>query len=208
MSDTSTTSLIATIKAHIAKGDKAKEKADQHYIAAGLHLKKLKAQHSGSWREWEMLLKSKIGIGKSRASELMAIADGRKTVEQVRDSAAGRIGKTRALRAASSPQRCGEKEANKPTPVAPGTDWLMDYMVGDAKHQGSPEPSRGADIGADSTGEIERKDARIDELEAEKRRLEIRIASLEAENAELRERLEAANDDGLDIPASLRRGLQ
>jgi len=35
--------LIAKlIKAHIEKGDKAKDKAEQHYIAAGLHLKELK----------------------------------------------------------------------------------------------------------------------------------------------------------------------
>jgi hypothetical protein len=72
--------LIRAIKAHIAKGDKAKDKAEQHYIAAGQHLKTLKAGHGGSWAEWEELLKTKIGIGKSRASELMRIADGRKTV--------------------------------------------------------------------------------------------------------------------------------
>ena len=72
--------LIQTIKAHIAKGDKAKDKVEQHYIAAGQHLKTLKGQHGGTWTEWEALLKEKIGIGKSRASELMQIADGRKTV--------------------------------------------------------------------------------------------------------------------------------
>jgi len=83
--------LIGKIKAHIDKGDKAKAqaehaagKAEQHYIAAGQHLKQLKAEHEGSFAEWEELLKDKIGIGKSRASELMQIADGTKTVEQVR----------------------------------------------------------------------------------------------------------------------------
>src|SRR5262245_10551013 len=98
--------LIQTIKAHIAKGDKAKDKAEQHYIAAGQHLKTLKAGHGGSWAEWEELLKTKIGIGKSRASELMRIADGRKTVEQIRADTAGRTAKTRALQ--SSPLRSGE----------------------------------------------------------------------------------------------------
>jgi len=98
--------LIQTIKAHIAKGDKAKDKAEQHYIAAGQHLKTLKASHGGSWAEWEELLKTKIGIGKSRASELMRIADGRKTVEQVRADTAARTAKTRALQ--SSPLRSGE----------------------------------------------------------------------------------------------------
>jgi hypothetical protein len=83
--------LIGKIKAHIDKGDKAKAqaehaagKAEQHYFSAGQYLKTLKEQHNGSWAEWEELLKTKIGIGKSRASELMAIADGTKTTKQVR----------------------------------------------------------------------------------------------------------------------------
>ena len=71
--------LVRTIKAHIERGDKVKDKAEQHYIAAGQHLKELKGRHSGSWAEWEELLKTRIGIGKSRASELMQIADGTKT---------------------------------------------------------------------------------------------------------------------------------
>jgi hypothetical protein len=76
--------LILTIKTHIEKGDKATQKANDHYIAAGQHLKTLKNNHGGTWAEWEELLKTKIGIGKSRASELMQIADGTKTVEQTR----------------------------------------------------------------------------------------------------------------------------
>jgi hypothetical protein len=88
--------LVKTIKAHIAKGDHAKDKAEQHYISAGQHLKTLKANHAGSWDEWEALLKEKIGIGKSRASELMQIADGRRTIEQVRGATGERTARTRA----------------------------------------------------------------------------------------------------------------
>jgi hypothetical protein len=88
--------LIKTIRTHIEKGDKAAEKADQHYIAAGQHLKTLKAQHNGPWKEWEALLKDKVGIGKSRASELMAIADGRTTVEEVRADTAKRVADSKA----------------------------------------------------------------------------------------------------------------
>ena len=82
--------LIRHVKAHIAAGDKAAEKSEQHYIAAGQHLKTLKASHGGTWGEWEALLRDKIGIGKSRASELMAIGDGRTTVEQNRAESAER----------------------------------------------------------------------------------------------------------------------
>jgi hypothetical protein len=120
-------SLIKTIKAHIAKGDKAAEKSEQHYIAAGQHLKTLKAQHDdadGTWAEWEALLKDKIGIGRSRASELMQIADGRKTVEQVRAGTAERMRQLRDR----SPSRdgeewCGHAEAHA---SEDGTEWICD----------------------------------------------------------------------------------
>jgi hypothetical protein len=71
--------LISAIKAHTAEGEKAAEKSEQHYIAAGLHLKQLK-DATASWAEWEDRLK-KVGISASRASDLMQIADGRKTAE-------------------------------------------------------------------------------------------------------------------------------
>ena len=103
--------LISTIKALVAKGDHAKAKADQFYIAAGKHLKTLKANHDkrgGSWAEWEALLRTKCGIGKSRASELMQIADGRKSVEGIR---AAEAVKHKKLRDSSSPVRTGEAEA-------------------------------------------------------------------------------------------------
>jgi hypothetical protein len=103
------TQLISTIKAHIVKGDQAKDKADQHYVSAGQHLKTLKAQHEGTWVEWEALLKDKVGIGKSRASELMQIADGTKTVEGTRAATNDRTRETRE-RAAISPLRSGETE--------------------------------------------------------------------------------------------------
>lgn len=104
--------LVKTIKAHIAAGDRAAEKSQQHYISAGQHLKELKAQHDdagGKWVEWTALLKDKIGIRKSRASELMAIADGRRTIEQVRAATGERTARTRALQSSSlSPLRSGE----------------------------------------------------------------------------------------------------
>jgi hypothetical protein len=96
------------VKAHIAKGDKAKEKAEQHYIAAGQYLAELKAAHTGTWAEWEAKVKEKAGIGKSRASELMQIADGRKTVTEVRAEQAEHMREHRAKQRAISPARAGE----------------------------------------------------------------------------------------------------
>jgi hypothetical protein len=101
--------LIKTLKAHIAKTEQYAEKSEQHAISAGLLLKELKAAHTGNWAEWEELLKTKIGIGKSRASELMQIADGRKTVEAVREETNQRKIEHRV----SSPFRNGEDETDQ-----------------------------------------------------------------------------------------------
>jgi len=158
--------LIKTIKTHIAKGDKAAEKSEQHYISAGQHLKTLKIRHDdagGKWADWETFLKEKIGIGKSRASELMQIADGRKTVEQVQADGASRVAKHEAKKI--SPLANGETAPAKPIP---------------------PQVRR----------EMEAKDAHIDELEsahendkdlAERlRAAESKIIGLESEIEDLR----------------------
>jgi hypothetical protein len=118
--------LIRTIKAHIERGDRAKDKADQHYIAAGQHLKALKEQHEGSWAEWEALLNDKVGIGKSRASELMQIADGRKTVDEVRDRTADSVRESRARQV--SPLRSGETSAAEGR--KPGVTFLLEDQSG------------------------------------------------------------------------------
>jgi hypothetical protein len=103
------------VKAHLLKGDQAKAKAEQHYIAAGTHLAALKAQHDeagGTWAAWEALVKAKVGLGKSRASELMQVAAGTKTVKQIRDADAEKHRKRRAI----SPGCPGEKTRATPRP--------------------------------------------------------------------------------------------
>jgi hypothetical protein len=85
--------LIRAIKAHIAKGDQAKDRAEQHYISAGQHLKTLKAAHDddgGNWAQWAEILKSKCDLSTGRASELMQIADGRTSQEKIREADAER----------------------------------------------------------------------------------------------------------------------
>jgi hypothetical protein len=58
--------LVKAIKTLVEKGDKARDKAEQFYVAAGQHLKTLKAQCSSA-PAWEKLVKAKCGLGKSRA---------------------------------------------------------------------------------------------------------------------------------------------
>jgi hypothetical protein len=70
--------------------------ADEHYKAAGIYLKELKAEHADTWAKWETLLKTRIGISTGRASELMQVADGRKTVEKLRADKAESVRQVRA----------------------------------------------------------------------------------------------------------------
>jgi hypothetical protein len=107
------------IKAHIAKGDKAVEKADEHYKAAGIYLKELKAEHADTWAKWATLLKTKIGISTGRASELMQVADGRKTVKKLRADKAQSV---RQVRARASSLRSEETTALVKAEQAPADD--------------------------------------------------------------------------------------
>jgi hypothetical protein len=88
--------LVRSIKVLIAKGDKASDKAQQFYVAAGQHLKTLKENHAASWKQWEKVLKERCQLSTGRASELMQIADGRKTVAAVRIAKAESVRKVRS----------------------------------------------------------------------------------------------------------------
>jgi hypothetical protein len=73
--------LTRRIKALIEKGDRAAEKAEQFYKSAGIHIKEIKEQSE----DWETIVRDKCGLGRSRAYELMAIADGKTTLEKLRE---------------------------------------------------------------------------------------------------------------------------
>ena len=179
-------SLITRIKAHIAQGDKAAEKAnkaaekaEQHYISAGQYLAELKANHTGTWDEWEALLKSKVGIGKSRASELMQIADGRKTVAEITANTTERSKKHRAL----SPLRNGEN-ADKAAPAKPIPSQVQRELDARQAHIKELEAAREHD--QDLVEKLRAAEVKIVGLESE-------VAELKQENAGLRAKLEAAS---------------
>jgi len=73
--------LARRVKVLIEKGDRAAEKAEQFYKAAGIHIRQIKEQ---SLDDWETVVREQCNIGRSRAYELMAIADGKTTLEKVR----------------------------------------------------------------------------------------------------------------------------
>jgi hypothetical protein len=129
--------LISAIKTHIAAGDKLASKADDHYISAGQYLAQLKKEHAGNWAEWEELLKTKVGISTGRASELMQIANGTKTVGEVRAVKAESMKRLRArgssLRGEESADTKGRKQPATKVKVKP------DELVAAAAEVGIPE---------------------------------------------------------------------
>ena len=130
------------IKAHIAKGDRAIEKADEHYKAAGLHLKALKNEHGGSWDDWTKLLKTKVGISTGRASELMQIADGRKTVGELREADAAKHRRIRDQRSSGRPEENGTNVIPRPRVVFEAEERVIraPATFSDAKPDGDGGP--------------------------------------------------------------------
>jgi hypothetical protein len=124
--------LIKAIKAHIAKGDHAKDKAEQHYISAGQHLKTLKARHDtdgGNWAEWSELLTGKCDLSTGRASELMQIADGRTSQEKIRakDKDRKKLGRNKKSSSGhpeeDPPSSSGHPEEDPPGPITDPAGW-------------------------------------------------------------------------------------
>jgi len=103
--------LIHKIASLLRKGDQSKERSDAYYLEAGKNMHELKQRHDaegGTWAQWEELVRLKFGIGRTRASELMQMATGKKTVQETRDNTKARTRKTRKKKKKISPLRSGE----------------------------------------------------------------------------------------------------
>lgn len=77
--------LGAQAKAHIMSGDKAKEKVEQHYKSAGLYLIAARERVKNQGLHWVAWLRENVRVAPSRAYEIIAIADGTKSLEEVRE---------------------------------------------------------------------------------------------------------------------------
>jgi hypothetical protein len=79
-------SLGREAKARIEQGDKATDRAEQMYISAGLYLKEAKARIKHrkdiTWEQW---VTAHCHVGRSRADTYIQIADGTKTLAQIRE---------------------------------------------------------------------------------------------------------------------------
>jgi hypothetical protein len=88
------------INAHLAKAEKADQKANDHRIAAGQLLTQAEAAcDDGGFKAFC----EKFDVGRSRAYELKAIARGKKTIEEVRADTAERVRRFRDKEKAAEP---------------------------------------------------------------------------------------------------------
>lgn len=92
------TQLASTINAHTGKAEHYADKAEQHYKAAGLHLIEAKKRIAAGEYEggFVKFLKDECrALSSSRAYELIAIANGSKTVETMRADKAASMQRSR-----------------------------------------------------------------------------------------------------------------
>jgi ParB-like chromosome segregation protein Spo0J len=123
----------------------------------------------------------------------------------------GADGKARARPAKKARKQPAKKARKQPAKKAKSKTPEAPKAAASAPERETPAretPARAQqDVGPQSTSEVERLRAHVDELQAEKRQLEIKIAGLEseveelkAENAELRAKLEAAACTPAGVP--------
>jgi hypothetical protein len=120
--------LGSQIAAHVTAGDRAHEKAEQHYKAAGIHL--IEARARIALRKdltWTAFLIGHCGLKKARSYELIALAEGKTTLEELRQQKAASMARSRVAKQEKSPQRCGQsaektQQNQQPTPQEPPSD--------------------------------------------------------------------------------------
>lgn len=96
--------LGSTIQAHIAAGDKAVGKAEEHYKSAGLHLAEAKKRVAAdNTLTWPKFLTRNCCIGRRRADELIAIAEGRTSLVELRAANAASKARSRQRDRAGCP---------------------------------------------------------------------------------------------------------
>ena len=135
--DDATAVLLKRIKAHAEKGDRARAlenqhraKAEQHDTSIGLLLTQLKGMHPDNW---EFLAREHAGVGRSRAYELIAIADGRADANEQR---AKNAEANRRLRARKSITRDGHGGA-APGEKKPESPETFDELSAEAERMGA-----------------------------------------------------------------------
>jgi hypothetical protein len=109
--------LGAEIVARIEAGDKAKAKARDHYLAAGLRLKEAHEKTGATFQDF--LRNFCPSLKKTRAYQLIAIAGGKTTIEAEQTKTAERVRKHCAAKAAA-PKAAPAEAAPTDSPLRNG----------------------------------------------------------------------------------------
>lgn len=125
---------------HYKAAEKHKEKSEQQYISAGIYLKEANIRclktRGLSFRKF---LIDHCQISYSRAYEVIAIADGTKTVEEVRERKAKSMRETRERRAESKTvHNVADKQPKKPNE----NNDSYSEVIEEAEKQGEDEAIR------------------------------------------------------------------
>lgn len=98
------------IKARVEAGDKALDKAEQHYIAAGIQLleaqKRLKETRE---MRWSAFLFSHVRLSDTQARRYMALADGSTTLDKMREESRRTVRETRERKTKSQAQLASQE---------------------------------------------------------------------------------------------------
>jgi hypothetical protein len=116
--------LIKTINALVVKAEQSAQKTEEYWKAIGLHLMEAKdrflatpsADRDTDAKTWPAFCRKHFTVKRRRADELITIADGRTTVEKIRDADATKKRKSRKTKssqrraAAGHPARSADQE--------------------------------------------------------------------------------------------------
>ena len=108
-----TPAILKSIDDYVEQIKQRVKKGDEYFKSAGILLRELKVIWTDnpdlSSNTWRQFVQEKIGLGKSRTYQLLAIADGRTTEEKEKAKTAARVAKSKAKlkAAAASPDGVG-----------------------------------------------------------------------------------------------------
>jgi hypothetical protein len=116
--------LVEELKEHLKVAGAAQEMADEHWLASGRILKRLK-QMKPEGVTWEAYVRREADLSQQRADELIRIAEGRTTVDKVREGKRQSVKKSRASKSTlrSVGKKTKARGSQKRAPSACEIDW-------------------------------------------------------------------------------------
>ncbi|GHC66708.1 hypothetical protein [Limoniibacter endophyticus] len=195
------------IKARVEAGDKALDKAEQHYKAAGIQLlevhKRLKETRE---MRWSAFLFSHARMGRSRAHELMALGDGRTTLEDIRAKGAERArrhaerNRDARLSVSNVEKTSAAKSLSVETIASPNENDLEDIRRENErlKREIAELREKHKDKVKELKSVIEARDDMVKIAERQSQEAHTRAMFAEADKERLTQQVETAREDGMN----------